>query len=145
MSCHFSLSVARENGYFLSPCSERFPWAHSSASPKNSSACVDITSIFANKHFIRGKNHTKDFREATFDRALKQTGNKFAEPSAKRKALSLEALPLLCSHNTGTVYSKLSEINPTVGNTPTHFTSNFIHRFELFSAICNIFYVMCLL
>lgn len=62
-----------------------------SASPKNSSAYVDITSIFANKHLISGKNHTKDFREATFDRALKQTGNKFAKPSAKRKALSLEA------------------------------------------------------
>lgn len=52
---------------------------------------VDITPIFTNKHLIRGKKHTKDFQEATFDRTLKQTGNKFAEPLAKRKALSLEA------------------------------------------------------
>lgn len=122
MSCHFSLSVAPENSYFLSPCSDGFPWAHSSASPKNSSAYVDITSIFGNKHLIRGKNHTNDFREATFDRTSKQTGNKFADPSAKRKALSLEASLLLCTQNAGKIHSKLSKINPTIGN-----TSNFIN------------------
>ncbi len=76
MSCHFSLSVAPENSYFLSPRSDRFPWAHSSASPKNSSAYVDINSVFGNKHLIRSKkleakHHTKDFREANFDRILK--------------------------------------------------------------------------
>lgn len=45
MSCHFSLIVAPENSYFLSPRSDRFPWAHSFASPKNSTAYVDINCL----------------------------------------------------------------------------------------------------
>ncbi len=66
MSCHFSLSVAPENSYFLSPRSDRFPWAHSSASPKNSSAYIDINSVFGNKHLIRGKKTHKRFQGSNF-------------------------------------------------------------------------------